>query len=772
MNVNSVQYVVQLVHQGDTNITVNALKDVESQADKAGKAFKELSEKAEKTIKVAEGIHGLMEAFASYQQAVGRLNGMLTATGQFSAGYRAELLEQAESFSKVTLASSQTIIGVQSLLVSFGATREQMPGLTKAVLDLAAGLGISVNEAAAKFGVSVAETEKAMKSAGGTIDEHRLKMESLDAVSADVEKTFVGLSTAVKNVPGGELNDLDKSLEELKKTMGELALQTLEPVIKGVTLLANGLNDLLRNDSKLGEFVREFAKAGAIGIGVSRAVGMLSTAGGMAAEGSALAGAGSVAGPVGVIGWGAIQTGRAVYEGQKANTAINQAEDSLGNLESGNDDRLVKVLRFLKEVQSIGKISVEDAGALKTRLMAAAAQPVQTTSEPVHRDETALAKEIADAMGRLGAFSEDVRRAHETRSAAVLKQQDSSAEAFDQNQLYYQAGLGAADAAQQAQLQVTALEKVAETQQKTEQQQTLQLAQEYQKRAEVVDDFYDAEAQKANQTASHVVATEEKKNKDIEKQDKQHQAAKQQIDQMIQDIGVAAEKQFASGMSSAFVQIFQGTKNAGEAFKEFASSFLASIAQMILQTIILAEVQALMRGLGFGGAVTGMAGGGAVNARGGMHFNAAAMGIMLAAAGIQGVSQVNGPTYFPKFNTLAGEAGSEMLTVFARPQSSLIGGLPVITGDVGPDKLAIMSQETLSRMVRGGVHPMAGGGMSGGIGLSGIMPQASGKIIVELTPHPAYEQRVVKNSIEGARVQVATDINTDSAIRRAVKGAI
>ena len=62
----------------------------------------------------------------------------------------------------------------------------------------------------------------------------------------------------------------------------------------------------------------------------------------------------------------------------------------------------------------------------------------------------------------------------------------------------------------------------------------------------------------------------------------------------------------ASGLTDAFEQIGEGTKSAQEAFRDFARQFLAQIARMIAQALILKSLQAAF-GFSGGGAVGGKA---------------------------------------------------------------------------------------------------------------------------------------------------------------------
>ena len=77
-------------------------------------------------------------------------------------------------------------------------------------------------------------------------------------------------------------------------------------------------------------------------------------------------------------------------------------------------------------------------------------------------------------------------------------------------------------------------------------------------------------------------------------------------------IGATTVTSFASGMANAFVAIMDGSKSAKEAFRDFGRSFLAQIAQMILQAYILQGLVRMIPGLGtfLGVDVVGQADGG------------------------------------------------------------------------------------------------------------------------------------------------------------------
>ena len=118
---------------------------------------------------------------------------------------------------------------------------------------------------------------------------------------------------------------------------------------------------------------------------------------------------------------------------------------------------------------------------------------------------------------------------------------------------------------------------------------------------------------------------------------------------------------------------------------------------------------------------------------------------------IAGTQTVSSATYFPQFNTVAGEAGSEVLAVLSRPRFMSIGGLASYVGSVQGQRVAMTNADDLARS--------AGG--RGGVG---------GVITVQVTGTKDFEARVIDSSIEGAVVRVVNDLHTDTPVSNAVKG--
>jgi lambda family phage tail tape measure protein len=194
-----------------------------------------------------------------------------------------------------------------------------------------------------------------------------------------------------------------------------------------------------------------------------------------------------------------------------------------------------------------------------------------------------------------------------------------------------------------------------------------------------------------------------------------------------------ASQAFAQGLSTAIVDWASGVKDADDAFREFAQNFLRQIATMILQQLILNAIQ---RGLGALGFTSGSSGSSA--AAGGIFPRA------MAAGGIAGVDMVSRPTYFPRFNVLAGEAGSEWLTVLSRPRMMDLGGISAAVGEAHGRTMALAP-----------AAQVAGGG--------------GGRGVLEIRLSPGLQGAMVGEAIRGARVVVVQDMSQDSDLSKATR---
>lgn len=198
----------------------------------------------------------------------------------------------------------------------------------------------------------------------------------------------------------------------------------------------------------------------------------------------------------------------------------------------------------------------------------------------------------------------------------------------------------------------------------------------------------------------------------------------------VQQVGRSASEAFASGLSTTLVDVRAWTKDAGAAFAKFFADLASQIAQMIIQLLILRALKSAFPSL-FGAADGGM-------------FPT------MAASGLAGVGEVSRPTYFPKFNVVAGEAGREMLTVLAKPRYMQLGGIQAVVGNAGRNRLAITNADDLADQAGGSI---------------------SGRAVIEVRPAPGYEASIISDAIDGAELRVTQNVRRHTPLRQAVKQA-
>lgn len=223
----------------------------------------------------------------------------------------------------------------------------------------------------------------------------------------------------------------------------------------------------------------------------------------------------------------------------------------------------------------------------------------------------------------------------------------------------------------------------------------------------------------------------------VDQATKKRLQAEQQAEKLhvmsIQEMEASVANNFATGFSQAFVSFVDGTKTAGQAFKDFATQVLAQMAEMIIQQEILNVLKSVL----FGGGGTALAAGG------GFYPT-------MAAGGVEGVSSVSSPTYFPRFNVIAGEAGREMLTVLARPRFMAFGGVEAVVGQAGRNTLAITNAAQLAAASGGG---------------------AGGHLHIEISHSDQSRADIIDQAVQGAEIRIVQRAQQNTPIRQAIKKA-
>lgn len=770
------KYTITIEKKGDgAQAASSELGGLATNADKATSALKQSTQAANENsqahsalssslvsgaaqwVTLAAGIGAVSEvlklgvqAAAEHEVAVARLDGILQATGQYSTEASISLQGLSESLARQTGNSREAMLATEALLVSFGASQQNVPRLTRLVADLSAGLKIDLSSAAMIVAKALEGNFTILRRWGVEVDANKTKTEQFASAVLQLESRFGGLSEKIKDTTWGAFQNLGRSIwqvlgdafDGLNKQVGWLA--------NSATGIVQGLNPVRRRenydlDPQTGYLVyRPGPKPGEDDF-----VGPVDFNGPRLPRS---------ADPAGV-------------SGQTANAP--GAEDAALKLAPG--------------------VQAEEQAAAVEKLKALEEQLVDLTLEGYAKEEAAAdlaygkrATQIEQLLHLAGdsisqqqamRLRDENYQALEEAQKRIVEKKAAEEERAEEAQQAEDARIDAqimAEAHKEAVKEISIFEK--------------QLTADYEKsslsRKTIAQQEYDARVAEYQRLYEEGGLTEEQLGDLMQeaaiKLQKALADAKTGFDLLgndLQKLGTTAETTFASGLSNALVQ---GFRTGHFEFQKFASDFLAKIAEMILQALILRAIQSSISGLFGGGGVSGTAepATSGVDASGlDVSGMAAAGTVRFAATGIThtsipGVSELSRATYIPRHNVIAGEAGSEMLAVLAKPRVVNYAGIRAAVGNVGPYRVALTSADQLAAI--GGARPLAAGGVSdpaqilgSPVGQGGGGPAGSVTIFVQLDQ--GLIATVQSNSIQGALVQVASQLRQNGPIAQNVK---
>lgn len=188
----------------------------------------------------------LARAYAVQEQAEARLQAAIAATGAACGMTATELLDLAESFSRVTTYSDQTVMAVEQVLVSartIGA--EVMPEATQACLDMAAALGEDAVSSARRLAKVLADPKsnldalkdaniqltQAQKDQITELQEQNKLFDAQSIVLESVAASYGGVAEALANTDAGKIDQLKNAWEDLKEGLGETLMSSLDGLV-------------------------------------------------------------------------------------------------------------------------------------------------------------------------------------------------------------------------------------------------------------------------------------------------------------------------------------------------------------------------------------------------------------------------------------------------------------------------------------------------------------------------------------------------------------
>ncbi len=187
-----------------------------------------------------------LEQAAESDAAAKRLTQTLSAQGQQAGKLVPQLLEEADAYSRVLTATHEAVTGAQQILISVGGlTGGALTRATQATLDLSAGLGIDLSEAALRVAKAANGSVREFTRLGVTFKDGATNAEKLETVLQFVQNRFGGMAAnELKTITGATAN-LQKAWGELEETMGKRIIVNTNAIdaINGITQAMQDLND-------------------------------------------------------------------------------------------------------------------------------------------------------------------------------------------------------------------------------------------------------------------------------------------------------------------------------------------------------------------------------------------------------------------------------------------------------------------------------------------------------------------------------------------------
>lgn len=200
--------------------------------------------------KAAQAIGDMMDFYAVQEQAEAKLAQAIISTGGAAGVSAGELKSMASALQKVTTYGDETIIGAQSMLLTFTKVgKEVFPQATEAILNMATAMGqdlrsvtIQVGKALndpllgvtalGRAGVQFTEDQKAMiKSLVDTND----LAGAQGLILKELETQFGGVARAMGDTASGAATQFQNALGDVKEVLGGVFSEGIKPVLQGLT---------------------------------------------------------------------------------------------------------------------------------------------------------------------------------------------------------------------------------------------------------------------------------------------------------------------------------------------------------------------------------------------------------------------------------------------------------------------------------------------------------------------------------------------------------
>lgn len=188
----------------------------------------------------------LIKTYQVQERAEAKLRNAIRATGREGEISADRIAEFAGELQKVTTFGDEATISAAALLQQFANLSEE--GLKQAlpqVQNLAAALGMDLEQAAQLVGKSIGSSTNALSRYGIEIDTAASESEKLEQVVGQLNERFGGTAEALASTTGGAFEQYKNAVGDLKEVLGEGFANALAPIARSIAdFLTNNMDTI------------------------------------------------------------------------------------------------------------------------------------------------------------------------------------------------------------------------------------------------------------------------------------------------------------------------------------------------------------------------------------------------------------------------------------------------------------------------------------------------------------------------------------------------
>ena len=160
------------------------------------------------------------------------------------------LKKQAQDLQKITIFGDEATLEAQSFLAQLGLNADAILRLTPLIQDFATAQGVQLTDAAKLVAKSVGSSTNALSRYGLQIEGTVGEQDRLESAVNALSKAFGGQSEAIAKEGLGPLQQLKNELGDVSEKFGEIVLEFIDPLTKGLEKISDSLSSLTKEQKE------------------------------------------------------------------------------------------------------------------------------------------------------------------------------------------------------------------------------------------------------------------------------------------------------------------------------------------------------------------------------------------------------------------------------------------------------------------------------------------------------------------------------------------